>query len=52
MSPGGFGRGFVNDCLLGASCREQGLVLITLNLRDVALIQEVEPFEVLAPWPG
>lgn len=51
MSPGGFGRSFVNDCLLGASCREEGLVLITRNARDFELIQEVETFEVTEPWP-
>lgn len=51
MSPGGFGRSFVNDCLLGASCREQGFVLITRNVRDFELIREVEGFEVTEPWP-
>lgn len=51
MSPGGFGRSFVNDCLLGASCREDGFVLITWNVRDFELIQGMERFEVSAPWP-
>lgn len=51
MSPGGFGRSFVNDCLLAASCREQGLVLITNNVDDFALIRRIEPVEVVRPWP-
>lgn len=51
MSPGGFGRSFVNDCLLAASCREQGLVLVTNNVEDFALIRRVEAVEVVAPWP-
>jgi len=51
MSPGGFGRSFVNDCLLGASCREEGLTLITRNTRDFELIRGVEEFELAAPWP-
>lgn len=52
MSPGGFGRSFVNDCLLAASCREQGFVLITKNTRDFEIIREVEDFEMREPWPG
>jgi predicted nucleic acid-binding protein len=51
MSPGGFGRSFVNDCVLAASCREEGLVLVTRNAQDFALIQRVETVEVVAPWP-
>ncbi|TVP78231.1 MAG: type II toxin-antitoxin system VapC family toxin [Gemmatimonadales bacterium] len=51
MSAGGFGRSFVNDCLLGASCREDGFALITRNTRDFKLIQHVEPFDVVEPWP-
>ncbi|TVP54223.1 MAG: type II toxin-antitoxin system VapC family toxin [Gemmatimonadales bacterium] len=52
MSAGGFGRSFVNDCLLGASCRDDGFALITRNVRDFALIQEVERFDVVEPWPA
>ena len=52
ISPGGFGRSFVNDCLLAASCREGGLTLITRNTRDFELIRGVEVFEVVAPWPA
>lgn len=52
MSPGGFTRSFLNDCLIAATAREHGFVLITRNTRDYALIGEVEPglrFE--DPWP-
>lgn len=52
MSPGEFGRSFVNDCVLAASCREHGATLITLNTRDFQLIQKVEAVAVVAPWPG
>jgi predicted nucleic acid-binding protein len=52
MSPGAFGRSFVNDCLLAASCQERGATLITLNTRDFELIRNVEPVNVAAPWPN
>jgi len=52
MSRGGFSRSFVNDCLLAASCREEGFVLITMNVRDFQLVQEVAHFEASDPWPG
>jgi predicted nucleic acid-binding protein len=51
LTPGGFGRGFVNDCVLAASAREHGFVLVTRNTRDFELIRSVEPAEVVAPWP-
>ena len=51
MRPGAFGRSFANDCLLAASCRMQGMALITNNLNDFALIRRVEDLEVLEPWP-
>jgi hypothetical protein len=43
---------FVNDCLLAASCREQGFTLITKNHRDFEIIRKVEDFEVRKPRPG
>lgn len=53
MSPGGFSRSFLNDCLIAASAGEHGFVLVTRNSRDFDLIEEVEPgFEHTAPWPG
>lgn len=51
MSPGGFSRSFMNDCVLAASCRESGLTLVTRNVQDFALIQKAERFEVVGPWP-
>lgn len=51
LSPGGSKRSFPNDCVLAASCRENGLVLVTDNREDFALISHVHPFEVEAPWP-
>ena len=52
LSPGGVPRSFVNDCLLAASAREQGFVIVTRNAQDFALIRSVEPAEVVAPWPA
>lgn len=53
MSAGGFRRSFLNDCLVAASSRENGFVLVTRNTRDFGLIREVEPgVEYTAPWPG
>lgn len=52
MSPGGFSRSFLNDCLLAASARDHAFVLVTRNVGDFALIQRVEPrFEFVVPWP-
>jgi len=53
MSPGGFRRSFLNDCLIAASAREHGFILVTRNVRDFALIALVEPrVEYAPPWPG
>jgi len=53
MRPGGFSRGFLNDCLIAASAREHGFVLITRNTRDFEMIRQVEPsLATEAPWPG
>lgn len=51
LSPGGFGRSFINDVLLAASCREAGVTLVTTNRRDFARIRDVERFEFVEPWP-
>ena len=51
MSPGGFKRSFLNDCVLAASCREVGATLITLNREDFELIRGVLRFEFIEPWP-
>ena len=51
LSPGGFKRSFLADCLLATSCREHGLTLITLNRGDFDLIRRVHTFEYTEPWP-
>jgi len=52
-SPGGFTRGFLNDCLIAASARETGFTLVTADDADFSLIRTVEPrFQFTAPWPG
>lgn len=51
VSPGGFKRSFLNDCVLAASCRAEGLTLVTLNRADFELIGRVEPISVVQPWP-
>lgn len=53
LSPGGVRRSFLNDCLIAASAREEGFVIVTRNTRDFDLIRSVEPgFRYEAPWPG
>lgn len=51
-SPGGFSRSFLNDCLIAASARDQGFVLVTRNIADFALISRVErSLRYEPPWP-
>lgn len=51
ISPGGFGRSFLNDVLLAVSCREAGMVLVTANHQDFERIRQVEAFDFVPPWP-
>lgn len=52
-SPGGFTRGFLNDCLIAASARESGFTLVTADTADFTLIRSVEPrFQFTEAWPG
>ena len=51
MSPGGFKRSFLNDCVLAASCRVVGATLVTLNRDDFRIIEKVMRFEFTEPWP-
>jgi predicted nucleic acid-binding protein len=51
LSPGRVGRSFVGDCLLAASAREHGFVLVTRNTRDFDLIASVFAFDYVPPWP-
>jgi predicted nucleic acid-binding protein len=51
-SPGGFTRSFLNDCLIAASAREHGFILVTRNVSDFALIKQVERgIRYQSPWP-
>jgi predicted nucleic acid-binding protein len=52
VSPGGFTRSFLNDCVLAASCREAGVTLITLNREDFDLIRREMKFDFSEPWPN
>jgi predicted nucleic acid-binding protein len=52
LSPGGFSRSFLNDCLIAASARDQGFILVTRNIGDFALISRVERgIHYQPPWP-
>lgn len=44
-------RGFAFDILLAYSCRENGVVMVTRNTRDMVRIRRVFAFEYLAPYP-
>ena len=51
ISPGYFGRSFLNDVLLAVSCRTVGLTLVTNNVRDFERIRRIERFDFVPPWP-
>ncbi len=52
LSPGGFSRSFLNDCLIAATARDHGLILVTRNTADFALISRVERgIHYQPPWP-
>ena len=44
-------RGFYNEILLAASCREHGVTLVTRNVADFQRIRRVLRFEFLRDWP-
>jgi predicted nucleic acid-binding protein len=44
-------RSLAFDVLLAFSCREQGIVLVTGNTRDMARIRRVFTFAYVAPYP-
>lgn len=44
-------KSFVNDVLLGCSCREAGVTLITENRGDFERIEKRVRFGFVAPWP-
>jgi predicted nucleic acid-binding protein len=51
LDRGNLPAGFANDVLIAASCRENGLTLITGNERDFHRIQQRMKFDFVAPWP-
>jgi predicted nucleic acid-binding protein len=51
LSPNGIKPSFVHDCLIAASAREHGFVLVTDNVRDFVLIHSVLPVDFVPPWP-
>lgn len=51
LSPGGFKRSFMNDALIAASLRENGMILITRNVEDFKLLSKVETFQFVESWP-
>jgi predicted nucleic acid-binding protein len=44
-------RSFAFDVLLAYSCRENGVVLVTANTRDMQRIRRVFAFDYTAPYP-
>lgn len=44
-------RSFVHDALIGASCREAGITLVTDNQNDFERLRTVLHFEFVEPWP-
>jgi predicted nucleic acid-binding protein len=45
-------RSFAFDVLLAYSCRENGVVLVTGNARDMARIRKAFAFEYVSPFPA
>jgi predicted nucleic acid-binding protein len=51
VSPEGVKKSLVNDCLIAASARDHGFVLVTDNAKDFELIRDTLPIEFVPPWP-
>ena len=52
VSPGkGITKSLVNDCIIAASARDHGFVLVTDNEKDFALVRGSLPLEFVPPWP-
>lgn len=51
LDRGTMSRSLVNDVLIAASCRENGVTLVTDNTRDFEMIRSVFAFDFVAPWP-
>ncbi len=52
LSPGGYTRSFLNDCLLAASAEDHGYVLVTSDTKDMERIAAVLPFRFTEPFPS
>jgi predicted nucleic acid-binding protein len=52
LTAGGIPKSFMNDVVLAASCREEGVEIVTLNERDFSRIRPVEKVAYSAPWPS
>lgn len=53
LGRGGFTRSFRNDCLIAASAREHGFILVTRDAGDYGLIRHIDlEFDYALPWPG
>ena len=52
LEVGRLSKAFGNDLLLATSCREEGLVLVTDNVRDFERIARLAPFVFLDRWPS
>lgn len=44
-------RAFAFDVLLAYTCREQGVTLVSANVKDMARIRRVFAFETVGPYP-
>jgi predicted nucleic acid-binding protein len=51
LRPGSISRSFLNDALLAASCRDEGMTIVTANVRDFKRLSEVMRFHYVEPWP-
>lgn len=51
VRPESIKKSLVNDCVIAASARDHGFVLVTDNIRDFALISDYLPIEFVPPWP-
>ena len=52
VSPGsGITKSLVNDCLIAASARDHGFVLVTENVKDFELLRDMLPIDFVPPWP-
>jgi predicted nucleic acid-binding protein len=45
-------QAFANDVLLGISCRDAGVTVVTSNARDFERIAALTKCEFVAPWPA